>query len=166
MKEISTYHLVNRVDNAFLSKGIGQVITIENQEEIKNSISETKFPKLTTEATKDNDSVVGIDESRFMNDKFYEKYWIKAAYGVTLVLACVNIEEDNFLISAIEINNDYKYTSYKCLKEILVKGIEDYAYYDEGFMSVVVYPFDTEDRDFWKEMGYVETDDGKMYKNF
>ena len=162
MKRIDVDSLVRCVEKSLMDNGFLFDITSTTQEEVKDElIFNSGFGMIANEASEDSDFDVDIDESKFINDKFYKDNWIKVTFGDVVALICVNTECDNLLISAIEVNDFYKNQGFG---KIIVKGIEQYAEEDD-FEKIVLHSFDTEAESFWEHMDYIKTDCGKMYKN-
>lgn len=161
--KIDVDSLVSCVENSFMDNGVVFEVTSVTQKEVKDEIFfDSKFKMLSNEATNDSEFDVDIDDSKFMNDKFYRENWIRVSYGDIIAFACVNTEGmNNLLISAIEVCEDNRGDGFG---RMLVEGIESYARSD-GFESVVIHSFDTEAEGFWEHIGYLEGNCGKMYKN-
>lgn len=162
MKSIDVNCLINCVEESFMDNGVVFEVYSVTQKEVKDEIFfDSKFRMLSNENTKDSVFDVDIDESKFMNDTFYRKNWVKVSYSDTIAFACVDVSNDNLLISAIEVNEDNRGDGFG---KILVEGIERYGISD-GFKKIVLSSFDNDAESFWEHMGYTHSDCGRMYKN-
>ena len=163
MKRIDVDGLVRCIEKSFMNNGFLFDVTSVTQEEVKDElIFNSGFGMIANEASEDSDFDVDIDESKFVNDKFYKENWAKVTYGDnTIAFVCINTEGDNLLISAMEINAFYRNYGFG---KIIAKGIEMYAE-EDGFERIVLHSFDTEAESFWEYIGYAQSDCGRMYKN-
>lgn len=162
MKNIDVDDLVTCIEESFLDNGVVFDVYSLTQNEVKEEISlESGFNMLSNEKTKDNEFDVDIDESKFLNDTFYEENWVKVSYGNAIAFVCVNVSNNNLNISAIEVNEDCR--GYR-FGRMIVEGIENYAI-NEGFETIVLSAFDSDSNSFWEHMGYNNSDCGVMYKN-
>ena len=162
MKNIDVNCLVSCVEETFMDNGVVFDVNSVTQREVKDEIFfDSKFKMLSNESTKDSEFDVDIDDSKFMNDTFYRENWVRVSYGDTIAFACVNVSNDNLLISAIEVNEDNRGDGFG---RMLVEGIERYGI-SEGFEKIVLSSFDNESESFWEHMGYTNSDCGRMYKN-
>lgn len=161
MKRIDVYDLITKIEENFLDNGFIFEVTNITQDEVKEDIRyHDDFKMLANEFTNDSQFSVEIDESKFLNDKNYEKDWFKIFYGDDIIYVCLRNDEENVEISAIEVNKNYRGDGFG---KIVVEAIENYAT-NQKFKGVKVYSFDTEAESFWNHLGYFDNGNGYLYK--
>lgn len=163
MSNISIDGIITSLEESFMDNGMMFDVSSISQSDVKEEIGfDPMFKMLNSEYTKDSKFTVSSDESKFLNDKFYRNHWIMISYGYRIAFICVDGEGEDILISAIEVSEDCRGEGFG---KMIVDGIENYAG-NNGFERVVVYPFDTDSKSFWRHIDYEESEfSNRMYKN-
>lgn len=161
MKRIDVHYVITEIEENFQNNGLSFEVINVTQDEVKEDIRyQDGFRMLANEFTNDSQFIVDIDESKFLNDKKYEKDWFKILYGDDIIYVCLRNDEENVEISAVEVNNLYRGSGFG---KIVVEAIENYAT-NQNFKGVKVYSFDTEAEFFWNHMGYFYNENEYLYK--
>lgn len=161
MCKLKVSDVITVIEETFIDYGAFFEVTNVTQEEVKNDLKyQNFFRMLTNEYTKDTSFCVEIDESKFLNDKNYEKEWFKISNGEIIAYVCLSCDNNDVNISAFEVCEDYRNEGYG---GIIVKAIETYSK-ENDFDGIKVKSFDSSAESFWKHMGYSEKNDGYLYK--
>lgn len=161
METLNTYEMIQEMEEFFLNLGYCFEIRSLTQNEVKNEIEyDSNFKMLTCEMTEDSQFSVTPDESKFLNDKMYDKNWIAVSYGDCIILSCIELAGEKLKIAAMEVSEAYKGQGFG---KIIVKAIENYAY-SNGISAVSIRAFDSSAHSFWEHMGYEDMEDGSMVK--
>lgn len=161
MCKLKVSDIITEIEETFIDYGTFFEVTNVTQEEVKNDLKyQDGFKMLTNEYTKDTTFCVEINESKFLNDKNYEKEWFKIAYGEIVAYVCLRCDNNDVNISALEVCENYRNEGYG---GIIVKAIETYSK-KNGIEKIYVSAFDSSAESFWKHIGFVEDNNGYLYK--
>lgn len=161
MKRINVYDVITEIEENFHDNGFVFEVTNMTQDEVKEDIRyQDGFKMLANEFTNGSQFSVEIDESKFLNDKNYEKDWFKIAYGDDIIYVCLRNDEENVEISAFEVNKTCRGNGFG---RIVVEGIEKYAR-NRSFNGIKMQAFDTKAESFWNHLGYFDNGNGYLYK--
>lgn len=157
---VQSFFIQNLIDEIESGSAYCKVVS---QEELKEYLINTgecdNFPMISYEYTEDSNIDVGIDESKFLNDKEYTK-------GVWIQIFNENTGEDSAILHIVENNHirDIKISVMEVstqergngLGSKIIDAIIDSA--TERFETISCSPFDTNAMNFWSSMDFMVTD--------
>lgn len=125
------------------------------QKSVKNILKNNhNFMMLSNETTSCNKVVANVGCSKFLNDKNYSKEWIVVYCGTPVAFLYVKEQEKTLVISALEVNNNYKGMG---IGKNIVNGVECYSKHN-GFENIKLMSFDKFAKNFWNHIGYKGND--------
>ena len=152
------------IDDLVDRMGNEMTIIETNQNGVKSHIHrmemEDKFPMICYEHTEDSEFDVSIDESKFLNDKTHDGFWILGMNDDEIVFI-INLQssKNKLIIDTFEVNTDYRGEGFG---RNVISVIEDIAEHYYGEISAS--PFDVDAGEFWNHMDYLEWRDGNLIK--
>ena len=143
---------------------LSDTVNTIDQESLKNTIilfgCQNQYPMVCNEYTPDSNFEVGIDDSKFLNDRNYNDTWIIGCDDDTInFLVCLKTYERTLFIDVLEVNEDMRGQG---LGGNIVSIIESVA--ETYFPVISVSPFDTDGINFWEHMEYEENKNGHWVK--